>query len=116
MQSHVLLLIFCTISVKDKVRPVRLPSTLAICLFLGACQAGDGTGTDVVQEGNREVKPLLPCGSGAPVVNRAKIKASLIERNIITPQMSEQEAEAKVSEYIQQRNQKFEKCIKEPKS
>ncbi|PSS72378.1 hypothetical protein AYI88_13300 [Shewanella algae] len=59
---------------------------------------------------------MLPCGSGAPVVNRAKIKASLIERNIITQQMSEQEVEAKVFEYIQQRNQKFEKCIKEPKS
>ncbi|BCV34766.1 MULTISPECIES: hypothetical protein [Shewanella] len=95
---------------------MRLPSTLAICLFLGACQAGNDGEIDAIADKNRAVKPLLPCGSGAPVVNRAKIKASLIERNIITQQMSEQEAEAKVSEYIQQRNQKFENCIKEPKS
>ncbi|WP_234593965.1 hypothetical protein [Shewanella chilikensis] len=116
MQSHLLLLIFCTISVKNKALPVRLPSTLAICLLLGACQAGSDGGVDTITDKNRAIKPLLPCGNGAPVVNRAKIKTSLIERNIITPQMSEQEAEAKVSEYIQQRNQKFEQCIKEPKS
>ncbi|WP_417762428.1 hypothetical protein [Shewanella sp.] len=86
-------------------------------LLLGpvGCQAG---AVDAPQEASPspvQVPPLAPCGSGAAHVDREKIYQSLVKQGVITEQMSKEQAEQKLMEYIKKRQQAYSKCLKRNK-
>lgn len=93
---------------------------LSSLLFLGlvGCQyAAEPTAPDSSQVPSPEPAkvqpaPLTPCGSGAPRVDRDKIHQRLVADGVITPEMSDAQAEQQVSDYIKQRQQAYKKCLK----
>lgn len=63
-----------------------------------------------------EPQPAKPrpvtCGSMPQIQDKSKLKASLLERGVINDKMTAAEADAKVDDYIRQRQKVFEKCLK----
>ncbi|QSX33574.1 hypothetical protein JYB87_17995 [Shewanella avicenniae] len=97
-------------------RIVRLASVISALLSLSACQAEAPPQADAPPAAPAQisspVSPLLPCGSGAPRVDRAQIYARLKADGVITEQMSDADAEQRVTDYIQQRQQAYKRCVK----
>jgi len=60
--------------------------------------------------------PLTPCGSGAPHLDRDKIKQLLLEQGVLTPEMTQEQQQQILSDYIRKRQQAYSKCKKEPKA
>ena len=60
--------------------------------------------------------PLTPCGSGAPHLDREKIKQLLLEQGVLTPEMTQEQQQQILSDYIRKRQQAYSKCKKEPKA
>jgi hypothetical protein len=57
-------------------------------------------------------KITLVCSAPPPLKDTTKLKQNLLEKGYINAQMTEQEADAKVDEYIYQRQQAFKNCNK----
>lgn len=57
------------------------------------------------------IKPQ-PCNAMPPMRDTSKLEQSLRKRGIITPEMSADEAKAKVTEYINMRQKAFDACRK----
>lgn len=89
---------------------------LPCVLLLGplGCQA-DAAPDSQAASSSPQVQPLTPCGSGAAHVDRDKIYQSLVKQGVITEQMSKEQAEQKVMEYIKKRQQAYSKCLKRNK-
>jgi hypothetical protein len=57
-------------------------------------------------------KMTLVCSAPPPIKDTTKLKQNLLQKGYINAQMTEQEADAKVAEYIYQRQQAFKNCNK----
>lgn len=55
-------------------------------------------------------KRKIVCGSTPPIQDRSKLKANLVKNGVITPEMSQVEADEKVAEFIRKKQQAFEHC------
>ncbi|MCE9687893.1 hypothetical protein LZP73_17065 [Shewanella sp. AS16] len=92
---------------------------LSACLALSHCGsavegaqiATDTQVTDaiVTDKAPIQIKPGS-CGAMPPIRDTSKLKQNLIKKGVITKDMSEAEADAKVAEYIRQRQKAFESC------
>ncbi|NMH66213.1 hypothetical protein [Shewanella salipaludis] len=97
---------------------------LSACLALSHCgsavegapiaadkQVTDAIVTDtiVTDKAPIQIKPGS-CGAMPPIRDTSKLKQNLIKKGVITEDMSEAEADAKVAEYIRQRQKAFESC------
>ncbi|RTR37314.1 hypothetical protein EKG38_19105 [Shewanella canadensis] len=60
-------------------------------------------------------KQISPCGAMPPIKDRSKLKQSLLERGLIKEEMSLDETDRVVAEYISKRQQAFEHCPKKRK-
>lgn len=54
----------------------------------------------------------IRCGSTPPLMDRTKLKQNLLKNGVITAEMTPEEADAKVAEYIRTRQKAFELCGK----
>ena len=70
-----------------------------------------GPDTDSVELTN-EKKRIITCGSMPPIQDRSKLKSNLIQNGVITPEMSPEEADEKVAEFIRKKHQAFKNCSK----
>jgi hypothetical protein len=63
--------------------------------------------------GTKQVKsdPRL-CGSAPAIQDKGKIEQSLRKKGTITPEMSQQQSDALVKEFIQKKNAQYQRCIK----
>jgi hypothetical protein len=52
------------------------------------------------------------CGSAPIIKDKNKIEQSLRSKGTITPEMSQQESDALVKEFIQKKNAQYQRCIK----
>ncbi|MCL1075628.1 hypothetical protein [Shewanella dokdonensis] len=93
---------------------LTLPAVLML-MGASACQSSTPSTTNP-QETPATPAPLRPCGSGAPHIDRDKIRQRLLEKGVLTPQMSEQQQQQILNDYIRQRQQAYSKCQKEPKA
>ncbi|CAM3452291.1 hypothetical protein SHVI106290_15095 [Shewanella violacea] len=59
-----------------------------------------------------EKKRIISCGAMPPIKDRSKLKLSLINTGIITSEMSPEEADEKVAEFIRKKQQGFNNCHK----
>lgn len=57
-------------------------------------------------------KQIISCGSMPPIRDRSKLKSNLIKSGVITPEMSLEEADEKVAEFIRNKQQAFKDCNK----
>lgn len=57
-------------------------------------------------------KRKMTCGSMPPIQDRSKLKANLVKNGVITPEMSQEEADEKVAEFIRKKQQAFKHCPK----
>ncbi|KFZ35962.1 hypothetical protein HR45_19125 [Shewanella mangrovi] len=93
-------------------------ASIAIILLSGltACQAETPASSEPAPAPSSttatSTAPLIPCGSGAPRVDREQIYARLQANGVITPQMTPADAEQLVTQYIQQRQQAYQRCLK----
>ena len=102
-----------------KISAARYWFTSMLLMGLVGCQYDNSSAvtatsvsSSVTPSTDDQPQPLSPCGSGAPRVDRDKIQQKLLADGVITPQMSDTEAQQKVSEYIKQRQQAYKKCLK----
>ena len=66
---------------------------------------------DAVELAN-EKKRIITCGAMPPIQDRSKLKSNLIKNGVITPEMSQEQADEKVAEFIRKKQQAFKNCSK----
>ncbi|MFQ6372091.1 hypothetical protein [Shewanella sp. YIC-542] len=104
----------------NRIPLVWLPAVLWLT-GASACQSSmpepeRASHADTAQAAPREgVAPLVPCGSGAPHIDREKLHQLLLEQGMITPEMTPQQQQQILNDYIRQRQQAYKKCKQEPK-
>ena len=59
-----------------------------------------------------EKKRIITCGAMPPIQDRSKLKSNLIKNGVITPDMSREQADEKVAEFIRKKQQAFKNCSK----
>ncbi|MPY25707.1 hypothetical protein FM037_27495 [Shewanella psychropiezotolerans] len=59
-----------------------------------------------------EKKRIISCGSMPPIQDRSKLKSNLVKKGVITPEMSLEQADEKVAEFIRKKQQAFKNCSK----
>jgi len=94
-----------------------MTSFVLLSCTLTACSTGPGevnSATNNTPPVNN-LKQISPCGAVPPIRDRSKLKQSLQERGLIKEQMSLDEADRVVAEYINKRQQAFEHCPKKRK-
>lgn len=64
---------------------------------------------------NETKSPEVKCGAMPPIQNKQKLVALLTERGKITPDMTQEQVEEVVAEYIRNKQKKFTDCP-QPKS
>ncbi|RTR27703.1 hypothetical protein [Shewanella atlantica] len=101
---------------------LRAPITSVALLSctLTACSTGPGEVNSATNDTLSEppvntLKQISPCGAVPPIKDRSKLKQSLQERGLIKEDMSLDEADRVVAEYINKRQQAFEHCPKKRK-
>ena len=83
---------------------------LIISCLLSGCSYSDDIS---LVSSESEVKPLqVNCGGTPPLLDRTKLKQNLLKSGVITPEMTDEEADGQVSQYIAKRNKTYAKCGK----
>lgn len=91
-------------------------SLISVGLLSGTLTACTSTPDDTLSDAPvNNQKQISPCGSMPPIKDRSKLKQSLLERGLIKEEMSLDEADRIVAEYISKRQQAFEHCPKKRK-
>ncbi|ABV39035.1 hypothetical protein Ssed_4433 [Shewanella sediminis HAW-EB3] len=98
-------------------------SIISVALLSGtltACASGlddrSSAANDTLSDAPaNNLKQISPCGAMPPIKDRSKLKQSLLERGLIKEEMSLDEADRIVAEYINKRQQAFEDCPKKRK-
>ena len=90
----------------------KLLMSFACCIVLSACQSPPQT---VNQSPNKlPAKPPsnLNCSAPPPIENIWKLEPMLVEQGLIKPEMSKQDKETVIREYIRKKNAKYQHCRK----
>ncbi|MBL4816984.1 MAG: hypothetical protein JKY74_16050, partial [Shewanella sp.] len=74
-------------------------------------ESSDTISPDAVELAN-EKKWIITCGAMPPIQDRSKLKSNLIKNGVITPEMSQEQADEKVAEFIRKKQQAFKNCSK----
>ncbi len=91
----------------------RLSSLILLLLtfVLSACSATYTEADTEASPPTKLIKPQ-PCHAMPPIQDTTKLEASLRARGIITSDMDEEQAKAKVAEYISKRRKAYDACRK----
>ena len=74
-------------------------------------EPSDTISPDALELAN-EKKRIITCGAMPPIQDRSKLKSNLIKNGVITPEMSQEQADEKVAEFIRKKQQAFKNCSK----
>ena len=74
-------------------------------------ESSDTISPDAVELVN-EKKWIITCGAMPPIQDRSKLKSNLIKNGVITPEMSQEQADEEVAEFIRKKQQAFKNCSK----
>ncbi|WP_299795735.1 hypothetical protein [uncultured Shewanella sp.] len=96
---------------------IALISAILLSGLLTACSSGAGdlgSGSEATLSGSphNNLKQISTCGSMPPIKDRTKLKQSLLERGLLKEEMSLDETNRIVAEYINKRQQAFGSCPK----
>lgn len=88
----------------------RFIGTASLCLLFAACQTNSNEMLDLAD--NTKKGPKLNCSAPPPVQDIWKLEPILIDKGLITENMSREQREAAIREYIRNKNAKYENCSK----
>ncbi len=88
----------------------QLVGTAGLCLALIACQTNSNENENAAE--NTIKGPKLNCSAPPPVNDIWKLEPMLLEKGLITEEMSKEQRESAIREYIRKKNAKFENCSK----
>jgi uncharacterized protein YcfL len=87
-------------------------------LILVACTSNENKAVEPQKEAQEvtRAKPVKSdpslCGSAPIIRDKSKIEQSLRTKGTITPEMSQQKSDELVKEFIQNKNDQYQRCIK----
>lgn len=86
-------------------------------IAIGGCHSSEQASQPVTESQTQTAKVVkpLPCHAMPPIRDTTKLKQNLIKNGYITADMTPEQADAKVAEYIQMRQEAFKRCGKDIK-